>query len=76
MSKADQVTFLKRGALSMSVCVPAAFSCEEVVEAVNMAALCGTEHGWQISSDGFKTGEPNGCVCERDEQRRHWFMEC
>jgi hypothetical protein len=76
MSKADQVTFLKVGALSMSVCVPASFSCEEVVEAVNMAHLCGTEHGWQISEDGFETGEPNGCTCERDDQRRHWFMEC
>lgn len=56
----------RRGALDMQVCVPAAFTDEEVIAFANGEVLCGTDNGWQIvrAGDRHLAGDPERRACE------------
>jgi hypothetical protein len=60
-----------------SVCVPAAWTREEVEQEVNRASPTGIDSPWKISPDAlFRTGETNPCPCETDAERKHYLMNC
>lgn len=42
----------RRGALDMQVCVPSAWTDEQVKDFADRENECGTEHGWQIRKQG------------------------
>lgn len=62
------------GGLSMSVCAPGELSGEKVAAAVERHYRCGTDRGWTVATDTFKTGERNPCVCQEDPHRKHWLL--
>ena len=45
---------VRRGAFDMQVCVPEAFTDEQVLEFANTYNPCGTLNGWLIRRDGDK----------------------
>lgn len=64
------------GIVHLSVCVPAEMTQENIVEEVNKEHPTGISHGWEISSESFKTGEANPHICEKDNLRKHYLMVC
>lgn len=65
------------GAVSMSVCVKAEATRDEVEEAANRASPTGIDSRWHISEDAtFRTGEPNPCPCQDEPGRFHYLLNC
>ncbi len=67
-------TVYSAGIISMSVCTND--SDGDMLAVVNAEYPTGLEHGWQISSEGFHTGEPNGKPCEQEPDKRHVLVIC
>ena len=61
------------GICMCSVCAPADMDPDTILSEVPPS---GTEFGWMISADPFKTGEANPSPCNTDPSRRHWLLEC
>lgn len=73
----EKVNVYSIGPLSCSVCAEKNLTPDEVAQEVNQVSPAGTTHGWQISEDEkFKGGNPNPCVCEQDDDRLHYLLEC
>lgn len=71
-----EIYMYRIGGLSMSVCAPGHLGGEQVAKAVERYYPCGTEGGWQLSPEDFRTGEKNGCQCQETPDRRHWYIDC
>jgi hypothetical protein len=56
----------RRGALDCQVCVPAAFTDEQVLAFANAENPCGTERGWHIrrAGDPALRGDAERVCCE------------
>lgn len=61
----------------LSVCAPGDLAPNEVEDDANRQSPTGLSSRWQIDPDeGFRSGEPNGCSCNSDPERRHWLLSC
>ena len=67
------VRVYSQGLCFCSVCAPADMAADAVVSEVNEKSPSGTDLGWQLSDEDFRTGEKNGFKAECG---RHWLLEC
>jgi len=71
-----RVTPYSAGPCFMSVCAAGDAGREEIERVANEKAPTGLEHGWEIHTDKFKTGESNPCPCTHHPERKHWLLSC
>ena len=74
------------GIVHASVCAPKDMPTDEILSQSNILhpvcpagykEMTGCEpHGWAISEDGFRTGEPNPCPCNDNPERLHYLLVC
>ena len=65
------------GIVCMSVCAKKYISITKIEKEANLLYPTGMESKWEKSEDKtFKGGEPMPCVCESDETRQHWLLNC
>jgi len=63
------------GIVSASVC--SSLSPEETADRLNRECPTGISSPWQISSEAFRTGEPNPCPCEdAPATHKHYLFSC
>jgi hypothetical protein len=73
----NKINIYVSGLVHCSVCVPKHFTVEMIEEEVNLQNPTGISSKWKIdNSPKFSTGENNPCVCERDQNRKHYLMVC
>lgn len=67
----------RRGALDMQVCVPAAWTDEQVKSFADRENLCGTSNGWSIRRDGDPAlgGDPERRQCASREGHVHIMLD-
>jgi hypothetical protein len=67
----------RRGALDLQVCIPAAWSDDQVREFANREVLCGTTNGWQIRKEGSPRldGFAERVACARRGEFVHVMLE-
>jgi hypothetical protein len=71
----DHLFVYSEGPVMASVCTD--LPKDQVANEMNRTHPTGVASGWTISGEArFKTGEPNGRVCDEDLDRRHYLMEC
>lgn len=64
------------GLVSTSVCTDLTDK-EEIEDEVNRVHPTGIDSRWKISDEPtFRTGEPNGKVCEDNPTRHHYLLHC
>ncbi len=64
-----------KGLCFCSVCTDST-DVEEIERVVNAMNPTGLTHGWKISPEYFRTGEPNPHPCEKSCGRKHYLLEC
>ena len=74
----DKLILYSGGLCSSSVCVDKNLSKKEVNKIMNALNPTGISSKWKISKNKtFKTGEKNGCDCDKHPKtRRHYLMNC
>lgn len=77
MSERPDLEFYSSGFCYGSVCVPAEWTPDQVVEAANKLNPTGIDSPWALSSEPtFKGGQPNPCPCHQSKGRSHWLLCC
>lgn len=68
---------IRRGAISMQVCVPEGWTDEQVLAFAEEENHCGTENGWFIRRKGDPAlrGDPERAQCEMNECRVHIILD-
>lgn len=63
------------GLVYASAC--SSLSPEETAERLNQECPTGISSGWYLSSDPFRTGEPNPCPCgDSPATHKHYLFSC
>ena len=63
------------GLVYISVC--SNLGLDETLRRVNIEHPTGISSKWRLSSEGFRTGEPNPCACDTDpETHKHYLFSC
>jgi len=71
------VIIYSKGFVHCSVCALASLSVEEITRFVNKENPTGLTHGWSVSDEPFKGGQPNPCPCDQEpETRKHYLFSC
>jgi hypothetical protein len=70
-------TVTRLGAVDMQVCVPAAWTDEQVKTYANGANECGTDHGWHIRKQGDPglAGADERVACEKRDGYVHLMLD-
>ena len=68
---------LRRGALTVQVCVPGSWSDKQAMELAERSYPCGTEHGWSIRKEGSRllAGDPERAPCSVHPDNVHIMMD-
>jgi hypothetical protein len=74
----DKVIVYSSGVVSCSVCVECGLSIKEIEKEVNAINPTGVGSKWEISKDKtFSDGKhTNPCICESDNTRLHYLLNC
>lgn len=74
---AGEVYVYSNGFVHCSVCAPKKMTKVEIVKQVNARNNTGISSDWTISKEKtFKSGQPNPCQCDSDDERVHYLMVC
>ena len=76
MQKTQDVEVYASGMIYCSVCADETLSGKDVAARVEATSPAGTEYGWEVAEEDFRTGEENPHPCEDAEGRRHWLLIC
>jgi hypothetical protein len=70
-------TTIRRGALSVQVCVPADWTDEQIKGFADRDTLCGTASGWFIRREGDRAlaGDPERQQCATLEDHVHVMLD-
>ena len=65
------------GLLDMQICVPKAYTDEQVLEAAETLCECGTTGGWHIRREGDPAlcGAPERMTCANDPDNVHVMLD-
>ena len=71
-----KVVIYSEGVVALSVCAEGTLTKEDVAAEVNRISPTGINSKWSVSSESFRSGEPNPRTCENDPTRKHWLLVC
>lgn len=73
-----KVHIYSNGIASCSVCATNDLSIKEITEEVNRISPTGISSKWALADDEFFDGQEktNPCVCELDDNRKHYLFHC
>lgn len=72
----DATMIMSAGPCYVSVCTREGTSREVIERHVNARYPTGLDHGWSISDEPFRTGQPNPCPCDQAAGRLHFLLSC